>query len=131
MSAAIISGLIDSTRIDGGATVSMNEATVPLTGYMVGGLVDSLIFDASLITDNSPGHRALVHAKITEWLNGHQKLTSQPWVFVGGWIDTKENVAYIDLSDHVDVRRNAIQLAIGRNELAIWDLANESEIVIP
>ena len=49
---------------------------------------------------------------------------------IGGWVDN-EGTAYIELSDIVQNRREAITMAWMRDEKAIFDLWNNEEIEIP
>jgi hypothetical protein len=123
-----IENLLWNTRESGGDTQSVRGDKVPDSGFMVGGFVDSLIFDAMLIRD--PGHFREVYGMIMKWVNANFKLATQANIFVGGWIDTETNTAYIDLSEHFpeDMRENAMFAGKQNNEIAIWDLGEGKEI---
>lgn len=119
--------LILETKETGGSTVSFTGQKVPDTGYMVGGIVNSLYFDAHLIIDLN--HMATVTARIIEWLGSHgENIVAVDDVFVGGWIDTEENIAYIDVSIWWDDMEQALLAAKINNEIAIWDLGKSAEI---
>lgn len=118
--------LIFNTRDTGGDTQSLRGDAVPTTGYMVGGVVDSLIFDAMLIRD--PGHWREAYSGIVKWVNDNFKQATEEGVFIGGWIDRETNVAYIDLSRHYDVLAYALDDARELKEIAIWDLGKGEEI---
>ena len=49
---------------------------------------------------------------------------------IGGWVDN-DGVAYLELSDIVQNRREAITMGWMRGEKAIYDLWNNEEIEIP
>ena len=49
---------------------------------------------------------------------------------IGGWVDN-EGVAYLELSDIVQDRTDAIKIGWMRGEKAIYDLNNNEEIEIP
>ena len=49
---------------------------------------------------------------------------------IGGWVDN-DGVAYLELSDIVQDRTEAIRLGWMRSEKAIYDLNNNEEIEIP
>ncbi len=123
-----IDTLIFETRDKGGSTVSARGDKVPDTGYMVGGIVDSLIFDAMLIRDAS--HFRTAYNMIMKWVNANFKEATRMNIFLGGWIDYETGKAYIDLSEHFpeDMRENAISTAKKLDEIAIWDLGKSEEI---
>jgi hypothetical protein len=123
-----VDNLIFETRDKGGSTQSARGDKVPDSGYMVGGVIDSLMFDAMLIRD--PGHFPVAYNMIMRWVNENFDTATRLNMFLGGWIDTEENIAYVDLSEHYpnDMRANAIHTAIDRDELAIWDLEKGEEI---
>jgi hypothetical protein len=126
-----VDNLIFETRDKGGSTQSARGDKVPDSGYMVGGVVDSLMFDAMLIRD--PGHFATAYQMITRWIGQHFDMATRANIFLGGWIDYEEGIAYIDLSEHFpeDMRVPAIHMAIERDEIAIWDLGKGEEIRVP
>lgn len=125
---AAITALIKGARDSGGATASALGIETPTTGYMVGGYVDSLIFDAKLITEGD--HDGFVWAKINEWVNANLTLATKFSMFLGSWIDTETGEAYIDLSQHFDHDNlsEAFQTAAFHDELAIWDLGKNREL---
>ena len=49
---------------------------------------------------------------------------------IGGWVDN-DGVAYLELSDIVQNRKDAITMGWMRGEKAIYDLNNNEEIEIP
>jgi len=51
-------------------------------------------------------------------------------LLIGGWVDD-DGMAYIELSDIVQNRKEAITMGWMRNEKAIYDLWNNEEIEIP
>lgn len=121
-----ITEIIKGTRENGGHTASAIGAPVPDSGFMVGGFVESLMFDASLITDGQ--HDETVWRMAFRWIATHYGVATMPNMFIGGWIDTEQNVAYLDMSNHYDDRAYAIQVAALHEEIAIWDLATSEEI---
>jgi hypothetical protein len=126
-----IENLLWNTRETGGDTQSARGDKVPDTGYMVGGMTDSLIFDAMLIRD--PGHFHQAYNMIMRWMVAENfAMATRANVFLGGWIDQETGIAFIDLSEHFpsDMRANAIHQAISRDEIAIWDLEKGEEIRI-
>jgi hypothetical protein len=90
----------------------------PVSGYMVGGEVESLVLPAEgshyLSTD--------------DWLIAHWDLLSKPGYFAGVWTDSESGDVYVDISRNVDDLYTALAIAAARKELAIWDVANSVEI---
>jgi hypothetical protein len=123
-----IQAVIKGTRENGGHTASVSGHDVPVTGYMVGGYVNSLIFDASLIIDGK--HDDTVLRMIVKWVADNFVLATRFDTFLGGWIDTDENKVYIDLSRHFPYSESvsAVATAEFHDEIAIWDLAKGEEI---
>jgi hypothetical protein len=127
---AAIETLMLETREGGGSTVSARGDKIPDTGYMVGGMTDSLIFGADLIMDK--GHNSLAYQMIMQWMSHNFSLATRTNTFLGGWIDTETCTMYVDLSEHFpsDMEQNAMAAAKEREEIAIWDLEKGEEIRI-
>jgi hypothetical protein len=121
-----IENLLWNTRETGGDTQSARGDKVPVTGFMVGGVVDALIFDAMLIRD--PGHFREAYNGIVTWISQNFKRATEEGMFIGAWIDRETDVAYVDLSLHYENRAEAIHDAKALGELAIWDLGASEEI---
>lgn len=51
-------------------------------------------------------------------------------LYVGGWLDVKSGVVYIDISKNVNDINEAIKIAKKNNQLAIYDVANDNSIYI-
>ena len=49
-------------------------------------------------------------------------------LFIGGWLDTEEDIIYYDYSKGFDSLEEALELARSRNEIAIWDTEENKEI---
>lgn len=123
---AAIESVIKGTRENGGHTASAIGRDVPTTGYMVGGYVESLMFGGELITDE--GHNPVAYSMMLRWVASHFKIATKESMFLGGWIDTEENVMYVDLSQHFTDLSAALEVARHHEEIAIWDLATSEEI---
>lgn len=118
-----IEKLIIGLNTDNGGTVSMTGDYVPTTGYMVGGYVDSLIFDSMYLESDHIPYEMIVRFVVT-----HFKLATTDSMFVGAWLDKETDQVYIDLSQRFTDRAVAIHAAIDNDEIAIWDLEKGEEI---
>lgn len=122
-----IETMIQETVSKGGSTISLTKASVPTNGYMVGGIVDSLIFDANLVLDVA--HRYVAARSIEQWLKSQKlELITDAETFLGMWIDSETGHAYVDFSLWYSEEGEAIRDAKLFEEIAIWDLANGEEI---
>jgi hypothetical protein len=120
-----VRNLISETMQDGGWTASLTGKSVPASGYMVGGVTDSLIFGADILNAE---HEDVVHDMIIRWINQRFDIGTSENMFIGGWVDSEDGKVYIDLSEKFNVKEYALMIAADRGEIAIWDLANSQEI---
>lgn len=96
-----------------GGTVALNGLPLPVTGFYVGGSVDSLIFDSVSVMN------ADEIAKFTQ---------SAPSAYVGWWVDDETGKVYVDAVDWFANEYEAARVARKRHEIAIWDIAREREL---
>lgn len=87
------------------------------SGYVVGGLVPTLVFDADTQVDEFIYH-------VARFID-RQSSTVE---YVGVWKDESTGMVHVDAVQWVESRVTAETLGIQRGELAIWDCANGEEI---
>ena len=63
---------------------------------------------------------------IATFINKHRTLLQDKTKFVGGWIDN--NTVYLDISEQIENKREALELGYKHNQLAIYD-ANKGEVI--
>ena len=63
---------------------------------------------------------------IATFINKHRTLLQDKTKFVGGWIDN--NIAYLDISEQIENKREALELGYKHNQLAIYD-ANLGQVI--
>ena len=108
----------------GGATIPIhNRQTLPTIGYMVGGITESLVLPSD--TDLST-----IAYMVELFLSDNETLANDRNIYLGTWDDGKGNL-HIDLSENVRDLRDASALMVIRGEIAIWDIANATEIYNP
>jgi hypothetical protein len=120
-----IETLIRETLATGGSTVSLTGLPVPDSGFMVGGYVDSLIFDRELLA-----HGNVAWQMIERFVNQQFAFATRFDIFLGGWIDTQTDLVYIDLSKHWDDEIPAMSEAAENEEIAIWNLEKAEEVCV-
>lgn len=63
---------------------------------------------------------------IATFINKHRTLLQDKTKFVGGWIDN--NIVYLDISEQIENKREALERGYKHNQLAIYD-ANKGEVI--
>lgn len=101
------------TRPEGG-TIALDGAALPATGFFVGGIVSPLIYDE----DDDP-------QDIEEFVKHIDDLNAD---YLGWWTDSEDDRLWIDATDWYESLTAALVVAKYRNEIAIYDIANQQEI---
>ena len=107
----------------GGYTIGLDTRGLPCTpteGYVVG----------------IPGPHAKTQTYAPNFLNlvGQLEAISRlaekhaHKLYAGAWFDGENGTWYLDISECVPSESEALKLASSRGELAIWDVANQTEI---
>lgn len=98
-------------------TMSATDEELPTSGYYVGGEFESLVFKNVGEVDRG---------ELAWWIGNN----SARWY--GVWVDQEDGRVYFDGVTHMLYRGTAIDMAILRKEIAIWDIAAGEEIrVVP
>ena len=63
---------------------------------------------------------------IVTFINRHRTLLQDKTKFIGGWIDN--NIVYLDISEQIENKREALELGYKHNQLAIYD-ANLGQVI--
>ena len=126
------------TLLDGGFTRLADKTINPTEGYIVGGLTEATTmpedkYHPDFNTTYERTSRATNHyAKFKElWLKYEMQLDEMPFpsgLGVGTWIH--EGQIYFDLVQRIYNLDVATRVAKERNEIAIYDCANQKEILL-
>lgn len=92
----------------------------PTWGYIVG-LKNGPVFDT--VTGVKTG-------EVIRFIEDNLPSMEFPLHYFGVWIDDDTRKVYFDLSEQFANRDKAIEAAIERNQIAIWDVENKKEIRI-
>ena len=105
-----------STILDdpNGNTVALNGGQLPTSGYFVGGIVSALIYQGDDEGDIQ---------EFAAYL--HESTDAE---YIGWWTDQETGQLWIDGSEWYQHLGIAKAVGKGRNEIAIYDVANQSEI---
>ena len=63
---------------------------------------------------------------IATFINKHRILLQDKTKFVGGWVDN--NIVYLDISEQIENKREALERGYKHNQLAIYD-ANLGQVI--
>lgn len=114
--------LIDAAIDEGGVTLDPKTGHRPDSGYMVGGVVPTLVLPRS--------HRAIAGSAVTreaivEWLTEHSAVAE----YVGSWYG-HDAAIYIDVSTRHDDESVAHELSLERDEFAYYDIGKGESIYV-
>lgn len=114
---SIANSLYTQTALNGGVSINSNFEE-PQTGYLVS-IKDGLVFDNVSAVN--------VH-ELSAWIKDNLNETKD--TYFGGWKDSESGKVYFDLSVNVFDQKKAIDLGNAKDQIAIWDVANQTEIRI-
>ena len=120
LAAALADGLASTPA---GGSIPLWSDELPTTGYVVGGVVSSLVLpsvDTLLLWDRTD------YDLILPWLSDHADQLAGADT-LGWWIDSETDRAYVDASTVVDDLATAVQLGRERGEIAVWSLGESRE----
>ena len=112
---------LDTFKQGGGSYLPNGKRRDFQRGYLVGGVVPSRVLNKSVTRWPSEYVDA-----IQEFAREHRALLAQPGYYLGTWVNNGD--LHLDVSQIVLNRVDAIGLGLSRQELAIWDVENGSEV---
>ena len=118
--AALADGLASTPT---GGSIPLWSDALPSAGYVVGGVVSSLVLpsiDVLLWWDRTD------YDVILSWLSDHADQLAAADT-LGWWVDSKTDRAYVDASTVVPDLATAVRLGRERGEIAIWSLGESCE----
>lgn len=112
-----VNALPDNFLSDGFSLSLWGE--IPQTGYMVSFKGFEEIFENPTIED------------VVDYVKENANyLYLLPNAFVGGWLDADSGKYYLDISQNIQDKAKALQVAAERKQLAIYDVANGVSIYL-
>ena len=111
--------VVEDTLKDGGLTIKPFQNEKPETGYMVA--LEGYELKVP-VTEFFTG-------LVADYLGEHaQKLMDNPSLCMGTWVN--EGFVYLDLSENIPNREQALELGRERHQLAIFNLETFEEVVV-
>ena len=115
----VLYSVVEDTLKDGGLTIKPFTGEKPSGGYMVALQGYELQVP---VTEFFTGI-------VADYIGEHaQKLMANPSLCLGTWVN--EGIVYLDLSENVGSREQALALGKERNQLAIFNLETFEEVTV-
>ena len=115
----VLYSVVEDTLANGGLTIKPFQNEKPETGYMVA------LEGYELQVPVSEFFTGIV----ADYIGEHaQKFVSNPALCLGTWVN--EGIVYLDLSENVPNREQALELGRERHQLAIFNLETFEEVVV-
>jgi hypothetical protein len=118
----VASDIVRFTQEWGGLSINMVDGSMPISGYMVakppefGRIVDEVDF-----VNPVKGPKIL-----SDYMKTHKNDLGNGRNYLGTWLN--DSKVYLDVSENIQELFEAIRRGRERNQKAIWDVANLSEI---
>ena len=115
----VLYSVVEDTLANGGLTIKPFTGEKPSGGYMVA------LQGFELQVPVSEFFTGIV----ADYIGEHaQKLMSNPALCLGTWIN--EGIVYLDLSENIKSREQALELGKERGQLAIFNLETFEEVTV-
>ena len=116
---------MDRLFSEGGATVKVVGADEePLTGYVVAQHPEM----GAIVESPKQMDRKELRDKIKQYARRHRDLLSQDGMYLGLWVNDADGNLYLDIPTVMQDRALAVQAGADADQIAIWDIANKTEI---
>ena len=113
--------IIRKTRENEGYSVSPKTTDIPDEGYMVGQYGNTDPLRHAEYTDPTP-------QQINDFLKANSDVLEDPNKYVGTWLDSDTGLTHLDIARKHDDMIPAMDDALSRDEIAIWDAAKAEEL---
>lgn len=105
-----------------GFSVSVKSGGEPVSGYMVAQTDHTHTYPATILDD----HYKLTRAIDDMLVNEKAAFRGKGDVYLGGWVHGGK--LWLEPSDNLASRDEAVREGTGRNQIAVWDVGNGQEI---
>lgn len=115
----VLYSVVEDTLANGGLTIKPFQNEKPETGYMVA--LEGYELQVP-VTEFFTG-------VVADYIGQHaQKLMANPSLCLGTWVN--EGIVYLDLSENISSKEQALELGKERNQLAIFNLETFEEVTV-
>ena len=124
MGAGVASSILDRVKANGGLSVNMVDGSEPTSGYMVAkGTEYGKTVSADDFYDPEKGPKILA-----DYMKEHKEDLGTGKNYLGLWHNTEDGNVYLDVSENIQSKADAISAGQSRDQISIWDVANFEEV---
>lgn len=123
VSGAVSKSILDRVKNFGGLSVKILSGNEPVAGYMVGDPRFGAIVSADDFYDETK-----ITGILSDYLKKNKKELSGDDKYLGLWHNTKDGKVYLDVSQNILDRTEAIIAGQNNDQLSIWDVVKMEEI---
>ena len=124
MGAGVASSILERVKANGGLSVNMVNGEEPTAGYMVAkGTEYGQTVSAEDFYDPEKGPKILA-----DYMKQHKEDLGTGKNYLGLWHNTEDGKVYLDVSENILDRGEAITAGQSRDQISIWDVANFAEV---
>lgn len=124
MGAGVAQSILDRVKENGGLSVNMVDGSEPTSGYMVAkGTQYGATVSAADFYDPIKGPKILA-----DYMKKNKSDLGTGKNYLGLWHNTENGNVYLDVSQNIQDKGEAISAGQARDQISIWDVANFAEI---
>jgi hypothetical protein len=124
MGAGVASSILERVKANGGLSVNMVNGSEPTSGYMVAkGTEYGQTVSAEDFYDPEKGPKILA-----DYMKQNKEDLGTGKNYLGLWHNTEDGKVYLDVSENILDRGEAITAGQSRDQISIWDVANFEEV---
>ena len=124
MGAGVAQSILDRVKENGGLSVNMVDGSEPTSGYMVAaGTQYGATVSATDFYDPIKGPKILA-----DYMKKNKSDLGTGKNYLGLWHNTEDGNVYLDVSQNIQSKSEAISAGQARDQISIWDVANFAEI---
>ena len=124
MGAGVATSILERVKANGGLSVNMVDGSEPTSGYMVAaGTEYGATVSADDFYDPIKGPKILA-----DYMKKNKSDLGTGKNYLGLWHNTEDGNVYLDVSQNIQNKSEAIAAGQARDQISIWDVANFAEI---
>lgn len=124
MGAGVAASILERVKANGGLSVNMVNGSEPTSGYMVAkGTEYGKTVSADDFYDPEKGPKILA-----DYMKDNKADLGTGKNYLGLWHNTEDGKVYLDVSQNILSRTEAISAGQSRDQISIWDVANFAEV---
>lgn len=124
ISSKLAQSVLEKVKANGGLSVNMLSGNEPTAGYMVAKGTDL----GDIVSADDFYDEAKIQGILNSYFKKHKSELSGSDNYLGIWHNTEDGQVYLDVSQNILDRTEAIIAGQTRDQISIWDVVNFEEI---